>query len=99
VHYPKIDLEFVRDVTGSGQDASVVKAIVALAGDFGQRTIAEGVEDMQTADALRDLGVDLGQGYLFGRPRPVTDSRSQEPGRDHQAVKLAAALSAGQASE
>jgi diguanylate cyclase (GGDEF)-like protein/PAS domain S-box-containing protein len=99
VHYLKIDIEFVRDVTRSAQDASVVKAIVALARDFGQRTIAEGVEDESTAETLRSLGVDLGQGYLFGRPRPVTDSRSQEPGRDHQAVKLAAALSAGQASE
>jgi diguanylate cyclase (GGDEF)-like protein/PAS domain S-box-containing protein len=73
VQYLKIDIEFVRDVTRSAQDTSVVKAIVALAHDFGQKTIAEGVEDEPTAEALRNLGVDLGQGYLFGRPSPIAD--------------------------
>jgi diguanylate cyclase (GGDEF)-like protein/PAS domain S-box-containing protein len=77
VQYLKIDIEFVRDVTRSAQDASVVKAIVALAHDFGQKTIAEGVEDEPTAEALRSLGVDLGQGYLFGRPCPVTDEAAR----------------------
>jgi diguanylate cyclase (GGDEF)-like protein/PAS domain S-box-containing protein len=77
VHYLKIDIEFVRDVTRSAQDTAVVKAIVALARDFGQRTIAEGVEDESTAVALRGLGVDLGQGYLFGRPSPIADIAAQ----------------------
>jgi hypothetical protein len=40
-----------------------------LANDFGQRAIAEGVENRYTADVLRDLGVTYAQGYLFGRPR------------------------------
>ncbi len=78
--YLKIDIDFVRDVTHSGRDAAVVKAIVALASEFGQRTIAEGVEDEPTAEVLRNLGVDLAQGYLFGRPRPVTDGAAA-PGR------------------
>ncbi len=73
VQYLKIDIEFVRNLTRSDRDTAVVKAIVALASDFGQRTIAEGVEDEPTAEALRRLGVDLAQGYLFGRPRPITD--------------------------
>jgi len=81
VHYLKIDIEFVRDVTRSAQDTAVVKAIVALARDFGQRTIAEGVEDEATAKALRALGVDLGQGYLFGRPSPIADGAAQRPVR------------------
>jgi diguanylate cyclase (GGDEF)-like protein len=72
VQYLKIDIEFVRDLTRSDHDVAVVKAIVALAGAFGQRTIAEGVEDDLTAQALRDLGVDLAQGYLFARPRTIT---------------------------
>jgi EAL domain-containing protein (putative c-di-GMP-specific phosphodiesterase class I) len=49
----------------------VVRAIVALAGDFGQQTIAEGVEDEATAAVLRDLGVTYAQGYLYGHPRPL----------------------------
>jgi diguanylate cyclase (GGDEF)-like protein/PAS domain S-box-containing protein len=79
VHYLKIDIEFVRDLTRSPQDIAVVKAIVALAHDFGQRTIAEGVEDEPTAEMLQRLGVDLAQGYLFGRPRPVNDGAACRP--------------------
>ena len=71
VRYLKIDIEFVRDVVRSKRDMFVVRAIVALANDFGQQTIAEGVEDEATAAVLRDLGVTYAQGYLFGRPAPA----------------------------
>jgi diguanylate cyclase (GGDEF)-like protein/PAS domain S-box-containing protein len=74
VQYLKIDIEFIRDLTRNRRDVAVVKAIVALARDFGQRTIAEGVEDEPTAELLRSLGVDFAQGYLFAPPRPVLDS-------------------------
>jgi diguanylate cyclase (GGDEF)-like protein/PAS domain S-box-containing protein len=73
VRYLKIDIDFVRDVTRSQRDMFVVRAIVALANDFGQQTIAEGVEDEHTADVLRRLGVTYAQGYRFGRPEPITD--------------------------
>jgi EAL domain-containing protein (putative c-di-GMP-specific phosphodiesterase class I) len=73
VQYLKIDIDFVRNLARSPRDRSVVKAIVGLARDFGQQTIAEGVEDEATAEVLRDLGVTYAQGYLFGRPCPLTD--------------------------
>jgi diguanylate cyclase (GGDEF)-like protein len=68
VEYLKIDIEFVRDLIHSERDRSVVSAIVALASGFGQQTIAEGVENQETADLLGKLGVNFAQGYLFGRP-------------------------------
>ncbi len=68
VQYLKIDFEFVRDLAVSQRDRSVVSAIVALARGFGQQTIAEGVENEENAAVLRDLGVTLAQGYLFGPP-------------------------------
>jgi diguanylate cyclase (GGDEF)-like protein/PAS domain S-box-containing protein len=68
VQYLKIDIDFVRDLARSKRDMFVVRTIVALAGDLGLQTIAEGVEDQATADVLRDLGVTLAQGYLYGRP-------------------------------
>jgi diguanylate cyclase (GGDEF)-like protein/PAS domain S-box-containing protein len=71
VQYLKIDIEFVRDVVESQRDRSVVTAIVSLARGFGQQTIAEGVEDEETAAVLRTLGVTLAQGYLFGAPTPL----------------------------
>ena len=74
VEYLKIDIEFVRDLACSKRDMFVVRAIVALAEDFGQQTIAEGVEDQATADVLRDLGVTFAQGYLYGRPDPFPDT-------------------------
>jgi EAL domain-containing protein (putative c-di-GMP-specific phosphodiesterase class I) len=71
VQYLKIDIEFVSDVVHSQRDRAVVSAIVGLAAGFGQETIAEGVEDEQTADILRELGVTYAQGYLYGRPEAV----------------------------
>jgi EAL domain-containing protein (putative c-di-GMP-specific phosphodiesterase class I) len=73
VHYLKIDIEFVRDLSQSPRDRSVVSAIVALARGFGQETIAEGVENEETAGVLRSLGVTFAQGYLFGAPAPLED--------------------------
>ncbi|HET9104910.1 MAG TPA: GGDEF domain-containing protein [Solirubrobacteraceae bacterium] len=71
VQFLKIDIEFIRELVHSQRDRFVVRAIVALATDFGQLTIAEGVEDEATADVLRELGVTYAQGYLYGRPGAV----------------------------
>jgi len=90
-HYLKIDIDFVRDLYHSEHDMSVVRAIVALARDFGQQTIAEGVEDEATGDILRDLGVTLAQGYLFGRPSPIVGelARPLAAGSNGAAVAVA----------
>jgi PAS domain S-box-containing protein len=75
----KIDIEFVRDLTTSETDARVVRGIVGLAREFNQTTIAEGVEDEATLLMLREMGVDLAQGYLFGRPAPMArDARGSD---------------------
>jgi PAS domain S-box-containing protein len=73
VQYLKIDIEFVRDLLEDESSAHVVKAIVDLAHSFGQKTIAEGVEEPETLERLRSLGVDFAQGYLIGRPAPVRE--------------------------
>jgi diguanylate cyclase (GGDEF)-like protein len=68
----KIDQSFVRELGGSGpagpRAAGVVEAVVALGRSLGADVIAEGVEDEPRYTALRSLGCDLAQGYLFGRP-------------------------------
>jgi EAL domain-containing protein (putative c-di-GMP-specific phosphodiesterase class I) len=68
-HHLKIDREFVGDVLTNQRSRAVITGIVSLARSFGQRTIAEGVESQATLEVLRELGVDLAQGYLIGRPR------------------------------
>ena len=71
IQYLKIDIDFVRDLVANPANQHVVKAIVNLARGFGQETIAEGVEDAQTLDLLRDYGVDFAQGFYIGRPAPI----------------------------
>ncbi len=45
---------------------------VTLAAGFGQLTIAEGVEDAATLEAVRGLGVDMAQGFHLGRPAAIS---------------------------
>jgi PAS domain S-box-containing protein len=70
LEYLKIDIEFVRDLATNRASQHVVRAIVSLAQGFGQRTIAEGVEDADTLELLREYGVDFAQGFHLGRPVP-----------------------------
>jgi PAS domain S-box-containing protein len=67
----KIEREFIRDALTSDADQHVIHAIVGLARGFGLQTIAEGVEDQETLDLLRSLGVDYAQGFHLGRPAPL----------------------------
>ena len=67
----KIDIEFVSDLVTNPASRHVVKAVVALARGFELQTVAEGVEDQETLELLRELGVDLGQGYHIAMPAPL----------------------------
>jgi len=69
----KIDRAFVRDITLSSDDASIVKAILALAKALNLRVIAEGLETQAQYDYLKELGCDEGQGYMYARPMPFDD--------------------------
>ncbi|TPQ32296.1 sensor domain-containing phosphodiesterase [Cupriavidus pinatubonensis] len=67
----KIDRTFVQHMVDSTQDASVVRALLAMADSFGLQTTAEGIESEAQREMLRQLGCQEGQGYLFGRPIPA----------------------------
>ena len=67
----KIDIEFVRDATTNPASRHVIDAVVSLARAFGLTTVGEGVEDQASLDLLRELQVDLAQGYFLGRPGPI----------------------------
>jgi EAL domain-containing protein (putative c-di-GMP-specific phosphodiesterase class I) len=66
----KVDQTFVRNMLGVSADLAVVKAIVELGHELGLRVVAEGVESEAEAQALRRIGCDELQGYLYGRPMP-----------------------------
>jgi EAL domain-containing protein (putative c-di-GMP-specific phosphodiesterase class I) len=66
--YLKIDMALVRDVHQKKVSQQVVKAIMEMAVGMGATVIAEGIQTLEEAAALRDLGIRFGQGYLFARP-------------------------------
>ena len=67
----KIDGSFVLDLLTSRCSVATVHAIVLLAKSEGIDTVAEFVESPAIAQKLRELGVDYGQGYAFGKPEPL----------------------------
>jgi diguanylate cyclase (GGDEF)-like protein/PAS domain S-box-containing protein len=66
----KIDQSFVREMDRNQDDATIVRSIIDLAHNLGVEVVAEGVETEEIWDQLRELGCDVGQGYLFSRPLP-----------------------------
>ncbi|UST52425.1 EAL domain-containing protein (plasmid) [Comamonadaceae bacterium OTU4NAUVB1] len=64
----KIDQSFVKHLHDSHVSFAIASAIITLAKTLGRRIVAEGVELEQHAEALKELGVDELQGFLFGRP-------------------------------
>lgn len=66
----KIDQSFIRDMMHVPKDASLVKAIIAMAHNLGLQVIAEGVETNDQLEFLRAEGCDLIQGYYFSKPLP-----------------------------
>ena len=67
----KIDGEFVTDLATSRTNQLVVKAVVDIARGLGKRTIAEFVEDAETLELLRGMGVDFAQGFYVAKPAPL----------------------------
>lgn len=76
-HFPvdvlKIDQTFVRDMTTDASDASIIRAIVAMAEGLQLSVIAEGVETAAQRDALLELDCPMMQGYFFARPVPAVE--------------------------
>ena len=64
----KIAQEFVAELATHPRATVLVRGAVDMAHALGMRVVGEGVESPEQAQALRDMGCDLGQGYLFSRP-------------------------------
>jgi EAL domain-containing protein (putative c-di-GMP-specific phosphodiesterase class I) len=73
VDYIKIDGGLVRDMLHDPVDAAMVRAINEIGHVVGVETIAECIETGEVMDALRELGVDYGQGHSIATPRPVNE--------------------------
>jgi EAL domain-containing protein (putative c-di-GMP-specific phosphodiesterase class I) len=66
----KLDMALVRDLDKDPVKRRLASLVIQLCRDLGIEVVGEGVETRQERDALLELGCDLLQGYLFGRPSP-----------------------------
>jgi EAL domain-containing protein (putative c-di-GMP-specific phosphodiesterase class I) len=69
----KIARDFVVPASSEPQEWAFAHAIVALGRTLGLTIVAEGIEERGQLDRLRELGCQLGQGFLLGRPVPPAD--------------------------
>jgi diguanylate cyclase (GGDEF)-like protein len=69
----KIDRSFVIDLVGNRGNEVIVSAVTDLARNLGLRLVAEGIEDQETWERLRDHGCHEAQGFFFARPMPLVD--------------------------
>lgn len=88
----KIDRSFVLDIVESKATRDIITAIVVLARRLGIKVVAEGIENDAQLDFLRNVGCDLGQGFLLARPAGSVDrwfAAAEENGRQEDLLSHA----------
>lgn len=80
VDFIKIDGMFIRDIVDDQSDQAMVRSINQIGHSLGKQTIAEYVENAQILDKVREIGVDLVQGYHIGKPCPELPRPPQHRG-------------------
>jgi EAL domain-containing protein (putative c-di-GMP-specific phosphodiesterase class I) len=71
----KLDQTLVELAEHEARHRAMVRALAAFGAETGSEVVAEGVETPQQLEMLRELGVTLGQGFLWARPGPIIDLR------------------------
>lgn len=69
----KIDRSFVSDADRDADDAEMVKTIIGMAHNLRMTLVAEGVETAEQAQLLSSQGCEVGQGYFYSKPLPVSE--------------------------
>jgi len=64
----KVDKSFVMKAMTDKEAAAIVRITIDLGHSLGLEVVAEGIEDQETLDWLKELGCDIGQGYFISRP-------------------------------
>ena len=68
----KIDKSFVDEILIDSTDSAIARTVVTLAENLGLEVVAEGVEQREQLELLIAIGCRAFQGYLFGKPEPIT---------------------------
>jgi diguanylate cyclase (GGDEF)-like protein/PAS domain S-box-containing protein len=69
----KVDRSFVSGMASDSTDREIVAAVVGMARALNLSVVAEGIETREQAEALRELGCDIGQGFLFAKAVPAEE--------------------------
>jgi EAL domain-containing protein (putative c-di-GMP-specific phosphodiesterase class I)/CheY-like chemotaxis protein len=72
----KVDRSFVMSASRSSESKAVIRSVIELGRSLGLRTTAEGVEDAETLEYLKELRCDLAQGYLIAKPLSGAEAKS-----------------------
>ena len=82
----KLDVGLIRGIDRDPDRRALASALIAFSRQTGSRIVAEGVETRQELSALRQLGVEKAQGYLLGRPMPLSEGIAGNWKRQSQGV-------------
>jgi diguanylate cyclase (GGDEF)-like protein/PAS domain S-box-containing protein len=70
--YLKIDGSFIRNLAVDTVNQAMVGAMIELSRTLNFRVVAEHVEDQLSLDTVREMGIEFAQGFIFGRPQPLS---------------------------
>jgi EAL domain-containing protein (putative c-di-GMP-specific phosphodiesterase class I) len=89
----KLDRTFLTGVPHDSRAVSVIRSTVDLAHALGLRIVVEGVEDIDALALIAELGCDVAQGYLLGRPVPADQVLVTRPNQRFYAVNAGTPVS------
>lgn len=69
--YIKIDRSFIRDICSKPEDEKMLRGLIGLCHDLNKEVVAEGIETIEQANKLADMGCVLVQGFYYGKPMPA----------------------------
>jgi Amt family ammonium transporter len=72
IDYLKIDGSFIRNLAYDSVNQAMVAAMIDLSRSLNFRIVAEHVEDQSSLDVVRRMGIDFVQGFVVGRPQPLS---------------------------
>lgn len=72
-HLVKIDKEFMKSATRNDEQAAFIPSLTQLCHNIGRQVCLEGVETKEEYEAVRPLGIEVMQGFYFGRPVPAEE--------------------------
>ena len=70
----KLDMSFIRSAFGENRDVRMIELIIDIADYLHVPVVAEGVEETDQLDDLREIGCDYIQGFLWGKPMSPEDA-------------------------